>query len=147
MNIIGDVAGLSCILVDDIVDSGGTLCNAAEALLAERPVIASGVQGLAEVVRADVDGVLVPAGDPAALASAVQDVVAQWPVACRRATTARAAAQERFSVDRYHREIVDHLAGGVAAVTPESVDPAPRSAALDRFPTSASSSSGSRRLP
>ncbi len=33
MNIIGEVAGKSCILIDDIVDSGGTLVNAAEALL------------------------------------------------------------------------------------------------------------------
>jgi ribose-phosphate pyrophosphokinase len=33
MNIIGDVDGHRCILFDDIVDSGGTLCNAAEALM------------------------------------------------------------------------------------------------------------------
>jgi ribose-phosphate pyrophosphokinase len=32
MNIIGDVAGRNCILYDDIIDSGGTICNAASAL-------------------------------------------------------------------------------------------------------------------
>jgi ribose-phosphate pyrophosphokinase len=34
VNVIGDVSGLRCILVDDFVDSGGTLCNAAAALIA-----------------------------------------------------------------------------------------------------------------
>jgi ribose-phosphate pyrophosphokinase len=33
MNIIGDVSGRRCILYDDIVDSAGTLCNAAKALM------------------------------------------------------------------------------------------------------------------
>jgi ribose-phosphate pyrophosphokinase len=33
MNVIGEVEGKRCILIDDIVDSGGTLCNAADALL------------------------------------------------------------------------------------------------------------------
>ncbi len=33
MNVIGDVNGKRCILIDDIVDSGGTLVNAANALL------------------------------------------------------------------------------------------------------------------
>ena len=33
MNIIGEVRGRMCILIDDIIDSGGTLCNAAQALM------------------------------------------------------------------------------------------------------------------
>jgi ribose-phosphate pyrophosphokinase len=33
MNVIGEVGGQTCILIDDIIDSGGTLVNAAEALL------------------------------------------------------------------------------------------------------------------
>ena len=32
MNIIGDVQGKTCILVDDIIDTAGTICNAADAL-------------------------------------------------------------------------------------------------------------------
>jgi ribose-phosphate pyrophosphokinase len=38
MNVIGDVDGMRCVLVDDIVDSGGTLCNAAEALMTKGAV-------------------------------------------------------------------------------------------------------------
>ncbi|NPD65509.1 ribose-phosphate pyrophosphokinase [Lichenicola cladoniae] len=33
MNVIGDVSGRHCLLVDDIIDSGGTFCNAADALI------------------------------------------------------------------------------------------------------------------
>ncbi|MGB4865134.1 MAG: ribose-phosphate diphosphokinase, partial [Hyphomicrobium sp.] len=41
MNVIGEVEGKRCILIDDIVDSGGTLCNAAEALLKNGAIEAS----------------------------------------------------------------------------------------------------------
>lgn len=33
MNIIGDIKGKNCILIDDMIDTAGTICNAAEALL------------------------------------------------------------------------------------------------------------------
>ena len=42
MNVIGDVEGHSCILIDDIVDSGGTLVNAGEALLAQGAKLVTG---------------------------------------------------------------------------------------------------------
>ena len=32
MNIIGNVRGKTCIIVDDIIDSGGTIVNAVDAL-------------------------------------------------------------------------------------------------------------------
>jgi ribose-phosphate pyrophosphokinase len=49
MNIIGEVEGRTCILIDDIVDSAGTLCNAAAALRSE---------GAKEVVAYVTHGVL-----------------------------------------------------------------------------------------
>ncbi len=49
MNVIGDVSGKTCVLIDDIVDSAGTLCNAAVALMDH---------GAAEVYSYVVHGVL-----------------------------------------------------------------------------------------
>ena len=48
MNIIGDVSGRRCVLVDDIVDSAGTLCNAAVALKESgaRSVVAYATHGV-----------------------------------------------------------------------------------------------------
>src|SRR5207253_5841213 len=61
MNIIGDVEGRTCVLVDDIVDSAGTLCNAAAALKQE---------GAAEVFAYCTHGVL-SGGAAARVASSV----------------------------------------------------------------------------
>ncbi len=36
MNVIGDVSGKTCIIIDDLIDSGGTICNAADALTRPR---------------------------------------------------------------------------------------------------------------
>ena len=41
MNVIGDVSGRDCVIIDDIIDSGGTHCNAATALVANGAASAS----------------------------------------------------------------------------------------------------------
>jgi ribose-phosphate pyrophosphokinase len=66
MNIIGDVAGRFCILVDDIVDSAGTLCNAAAALKEG---------GAADVVAYCTHGVLSGAAVPRVDNSALRELV------------------------------------------------------------------------
>ncbi|MBD5786534.1 glycosyltransferase family 4 protein [Cellulosimicrobium terreum] len=87
---------------------------AVEAMLAGRPVVASRTQGLAEVVRDGVDGVLVPPGDPDALASALSALLDD-PVRSRRlGERAGADARTRFSPDRYREAIWASLVGADA---------------------------------
>ena len=66
MNIIGDVEGHCCILVDDIVDSAGTLCNAAAALKE---------QGATEVIAYCSHGVLSGAAESRVGASVLTELV------------------------------------------------------------------------
>ncbi|MFL6788607.1 MAG: ribose-phosphate pyrophosphokinase [Sphingomicrobium sp.] len=66
MNIIGDVDGHCCVLVDDIVDSAGTLCNAAAALKD---------QGATEVIAYCSHGVLSGAAEARVAASVLTELV------------------------------------------------------------------------
>ena len=72
---------------------------AAEAMSLGRPVVASAVGGLPEVVEDGVSGLLVPSGDPEAFASAVLRVFDSPELAAELGRNARARVQERFTLD------------------------------------------------
>ncbi len=78
---------------------------AVEAMLAGRPVVASDVQGLREIIRDGETGLLVPADDAAALAGAVSSLLVDWPRAMRLAEAGRADALHRFDRGRYQADI------------------------------------------
>jgi len=79
MNIIGDVAGRFCILIDDIVDSAGTLCNAAAALKEG---------GAAEVVAYCTHGVLSGAAVTRVEKSVLRELVITDSIAAYEAAAA-----------------------------------------------------------
>ena len=87
------------------------LSNAAlEAMAMERPVVVSDVGGMRELVRDGVDGFLVPARDPAALADCVERLAADPALRARLGAAGRQRVRESFAfddqidrfVDRYH---------------------------------------------
>jgi len=79
---------------------------AIEALAAGVPVVASAVEGLRDVFTHGQDGLLVPPGDSAALADAIQKVHAHPELGRRLAQKGRVLYEERFTpesmVDAYH---------------------------------------------
>jgi len=82
---------------------------AVEAALALRPVVASAVQGLLEIVEPGVSGVLVAPDDPAALAEAVDGLLADPAQALALAERARSDALARFGLEQYGRGLLDAL--------------------------------------
>lgn len=80
---------------------------AVEAQLAARPVVASAVQGLNEIIDDGRNGRLVEPGNAVALADSIQAVIDGWDVARKHAIDARAEALTRFSPERYRTDIAD----------------------------------------
>jgi glycosyltransferase involved in cell wall biosynthesis len=75
--------------------------SAVEAMLAERPVVASDVQGLAEIVEHGRTGLLTRPGEPASIAAAVGELLDDPDRATRLAASARADSVQRFAPEGY----------------------------------------------
>jgi len=82
-----------------------------EAQLALRPVVATAALGHVESITDEETGLLVPAGDVEAMAKAVARVIDEPELAAGLVERARRSARERFSTDRYEREVVAVLTG------------------------------------
>ncbi|HEY8524544.1 MAG TPA: glycosyltransferase family 4 protein [Acidimicrobiales bacterium] len=113
-----ELAAADVVVVPSVADEpfGNT---AVEAVLAARPVVASGAGGLGEAVAGYGCALTVPPDDPAALAGALEKVVADWPTfrAAARADAAVAAARhdpERYG-DRLAALVIGEPTGPVAA--------------------------------
>ena len=102
------LASASVVLVPSRVEPFGN--TAVEAMLAQRPVVASRVQGLAEIVEDGRTGLFVRPDDPAALANAIARFLDDPAWASRVAARARADAEKRFTIKRYRGEITDLVA-------------------------------------
>ncbi len=90
------VAAFDVLVVPSRIEAFGLV--ALEAMLAARPVIASAVGGLPEVVEDSRTGLLVPPDDPEALASALGALVADGPRRARMGRQGRDRALEHFSL-------------------------------------------------
>jgi glycosyltransferase involved in cell wall biosynthesis len=106
------------VLVPSRVEPFGN--TAVEGMLAERPVVASDVQGLAEVIQAGRTGILVPPDDAVALAEAIASLLDDPERAASLAAAARQDALQRFSLARYGSDICAAVAATVDRSSPSA---------------------------
>lgn len=98
-----------------------------EALVRARPVVASAVGGMADVIEDGVTGTLVPPGDAAALAGALEQVQRKADHAWRMGRSGAERVRERYTwtavIDEFE-SVYDEVLG-FATVTPEAPEPPP----------------------
>src|SRR5262249_24180033 len=83
----------------------GTPVSAIEAMAAGCPVVATRGGGLPDLIRDGKTGYLVPARDPAALASSILGLLRDGEAARRMGEAARATVAERFTIQRLCRDV------------------------------------------
>jgi glycosyltransferase involved in cell wall biosynthesis len=86
-----------------------------EAMAAQRPVVATAFGGPMEIVEPETTGLLVPAGDPDALAEAIGKLAADRERSRRMGEAGRRLVQERFPVDRFRQAMHRIWAEALAA--------------------------------
>jgi glycosyltransferase involved in cell wall biosynthesis len=86
-----------------------------EAMALGKAVVASSVPGITDMVEHDVSALLVPAGDPRALAGAMGRILEDDSLARRLGATAARMAQERFSLARMCDETLQYFESVLAA--------------------------------
>ena len=87
-------------IVDSAGDTEGLGMVLLEAMRYEKPVIASDLGGITDIVDHDETGLLVPASEPAALAEAIERLMEHPDLAARLGRLGRQINADRFSWDR-----------------------------------------------
>lgn len=107
-DVAAQLARSEIVIVPSLAEPFGNV--AVEAQFANRPIIASNVQGLAEIITHDSTGILVEPGDASQLAAAIAKIIADPQPSIIMANAAYASANKRFTVERYQSEIVKLVA-------------------------------------
>ena len=76
-----------------------------EAMALGRPVVASAVDGIREIITTGEDGLLVPAGDVSALTEAMQQILRDRELAQRLAVAGRERVVQAFSIEQMARKL------------------------------------------
>ena len=86
-----------------------------EAMALGKPIVASNVPGVTDMVSDGVSALLVPPGDPHALAGALQRILSDETLAHRLGAAAAQQARDRFSLDRMSNETLRYFEQVLAA--------------------------------
>jgi glycosyltransferase involved in cell wall biosynthesis len=103
--LLAEVAAADVVAIPSLFEGFGM--TAAEALALGKPVVATQTGGLTEVIQNGVSGLLVPPGDPAALAGALNNILTDPGFAETLAKAGQKDVSTRFSADLVAEQMIE----------------------------------------